>query len=905
MVAVERDERDAAGNDRGELVSRIRANAPREMLEAPRWLCWRWETREREGKPTKVPINPKTGNRGSSTDGATWGAFDQAAAALRRWPQLAGLGFALGDGWAGVDLDRMRDAATGELSERARAIRAALDSYTEVSPRGGGLHIIVYAPEAMPDDQDGHRQTLPDGSEIEAYRAGRFFTVTGDRLEGAPAVVNQRTAELAALWRETFMTTPTAKASAPRPPRPSTPLDLSDTELLEQARNAANGAKFRALYDQGDTSAYGGDDSRADSALVLMLAFETGDDTARIDRLFRQSALMRDKWERDDYAQRTITRALAVPHEVRKAPRSLETRQPSPSAEDGGASDGGPTIGEFKLTDLGNSERLVSRHGDKMRWVAKVGKWIIWDGRRWALDESEQVLRFAKETIRSIYHDAADSGDDDQGKARVKALVSHALKSESERALSAMVKLARHQLAISPNELDVSPWLFNVQNGTLDLQTGRLRPHDPRDMLTKLAPVTYDPNASAPTWLAFLNRIMAGNAGLIAFLQRAVGYSLTGDTGEQCLFVPHGKGANGKSTFLTTLERMAGDYATHSRPETFMAHRNEQIPQDVARLNGARLVVTVETEDGQRLAESLIKQLTGGDRITARRMKENEFEFSPVLKLWMATNHKPQIRGTDHAIWRRVKLIPFRVQIPDSEKDSHLGDKLDAERAGLLNWAIQGCLIWQRDGLGAPPEVVQATAEYRAENDAIGQFLSERCEKKPGAKTPTQAVYLAYKAWCVANGEQHLEQRKFTPLMRERGYEQGRGTGNKPVWLDLSLLPDDDGLPWSTGQELPSYQELPNLGVNSCEKQIQSGDTAKSVTDGNSVTTAAAAAWSNHHPQSPAPVAQTLTASGGSYAGDDSQEGPPCYRCGHPLRAYPSGGWYPCDHCPPAPSVSA
>ena len=245
--------------------------------------------------------------------------------------------------------------------------------------------------------------------------------------------------------------------------------------------------------------------------------------------------------------------------------------------------------------------------------------------------------------------------------------------------------------------------------------------------ITKLAPVNFEPDAACPRWLEFLSRIMDGNEQLIDFLQRAVGYALTGETSEQCLFIFYGSGANGKSTFLQTMSYVLGDYSMSTPTETLLVKRRGAIPNDVARLKGARFVIACEADAENRLAESLIKQMTGGDTISARFLHQEWFDFEPTHKVFFGTNHKPVIKGTDYAIWRRIRLVPFEITIPEGERDKNLPEKLKAEADGILAWAVQGCLVWQQQGLGVPEEVKAATDSYREEMDILGEFLKDRC----------------------------------------------------------------------------------------------------------------------------------------------------------------------------------
>jgi putative DNA primase/helicase len=439
--------------------------------------------------------------------------------------------------------------------------------------------------------------------------------------------------------------------------------------------------------------------------------------------------------------------------------------------------------GGYNLTDLGNARRLVHRHGRNLRYCWLWRKWLVWDGKRWVKDDTGEVYRLAKETVSSIYQEAAAAPNDE---AR-KELGKHATRSEAGARIKEMVDLARSDVPVMPDELDASPDLLNTESGTIDLRTGELREHRREDLITKVAPTTYRPDAAAPTWEAFLERVLPGE-DLRAFVQRAVGYSATGDTSEQCMFINHGGGANGKSTFQEAIAAALGDYAMRAPTEMLLAKRSDGVPNDVARLKGARFVSASETEEGRRLAESRIKDLTGQDTITARFMKAEWFDFAPTHKLWLSTNHKPEIRGTDAAIWRRIRLVPWAVTIPPAEQDKKLPIALRHELAGILAWVVRGCLQWRREGLQAPDEVRKATGEYRAEMDVLAGFLVECCELDTGHWEYAKDLYECYKRWCDENGERPEPQRKFGGRLGERGFQRDRGgSRGAGIWRGVRL----------------------------------------------------------------------------------------------------------------------
>lgn len=435
-------------------------------------------------------------------------------------------------------------------------------------------------------------------------------------------------------------------------------------------------------------------------------------------------------------------------------------------------------------TDLGNAMRLVKKYGDIIRYCDELGKWLIWDGRRWAIDKSQRIRTLAFETVRDIYREAAETVSESE---RVE-LANWAIKSESATRINAMLSLAEAMVSVTVDELDADPWLFNVANGTLDLRTGELLPHDPARLITKISDVAFDQEAECPTWIAFLERIMDGNRNLITFLQYAAGYSMVGEVSEHVLIFLYGTGANGKSTFLDALLHVFGDYGQPTDPELLLAKRGEVHPTGVADLRGARLAVTNEIEDGRRLAENLVKQLTGGDRLKARFMHRDFFEFKPSHTLWMAGNHKPIIRGQDEGIWRRIRLVPFNVTIPEHERDPHLKDKLKAEAPGILKWALEGCLKWQAKGLSFPDEVRVAVAEYREESDPLADFFEEECVIHDNAQVKFSDLYSAYTRWCEQNGVYPFSQMRLASLIEQKfPNARKKKTKNGRIWFGIGL----------------------------------------------------------------------------------------------------------------------
>jgi putative DNA primase/helicase len=435
-------------------------------------------------------------------------------------------------------------------------------------------------------------------------------------------------------------------------------------------------------------------------------------------------------------------------------------------------------------TDMGNAERMADRYSEFIRFCPTIG-WFIWDGRRWKRDEAGQIRQIAKNTVRAIECEATGQSSYRGGDI----LGDHALKSESRQSLEAMIALAatEHGITVTAENFDADKMVLNALNGTIDLGTGELREHRPDDLITKIVNAPYDPEAKAPLWEAFLNRIFAGDQQIIEFVQSAVGYSLTGETIEQCLFICHGHGANGKSVFLSILGKLVGDYGQVLRSETLMVRKNRGISNDIASLRGARFAAANEINEGERLDEARVKELTGGDRLRARFLYRDEFEFSPTFKLWFAANHKPVIHGGDHAIWRRIRVIPFTVTIPEAERDPTLFDWLQEELPGILAWAVRGAVSWARDKkLDVPLEIADAAKVYREEMDPLADFLTACCETAGGTSVNASDLFKTYLRWCEKSGEGIITQTAFGLRLNERGITK-KVTNHGRLYLGIQL----------------------------------------------------------------------------------------------------------------------
>lgn len=744
---------------------------PEELKAHPRWVCC---------TDNKLPLDPKTGRAADSTDPGTWADYSTAAAAVSPLG-CRGVGFVLGDGFSGIDIDHCIDTVTGTVDERALAIVEAMQSYTEISPSGTGLHILFNGGKPGP----ACRRSLGGGVGLEMYDGGRYFTVTGRSWHDPPLPLADRTAEAAEIYRQ-YLDKPkpaatTAAQAPPVQPRPAGA--LSDAEILEKAKQAKGGEKLAALL-AGDWQAYASSHSEADLALCNLLAFWLGADKQRMDAAFRASGLYRPKWDQrrgaDTYGNITLARALAdcqevydptpvlteIPSEEAKAevadllrsmgiaPGKKEESAPAPSAP-------APGRKTYSLDDTGNARRFRDLYGDKVRYNYTQGCWMIWTGQVWRRDETAAVKQMCDAMLDGMEKGLFGIHDPQQAAALRKFIQ----KSRGSHAKDNLLKEAQHLTGIpaTDNDFDKARGMFNVQNGVLKLRSAKLCDHERARLITRLAGASYNPDATAPTWLRFLDDVTGGDKDLQIYLQCMVGYMLTGSTREQCIFFLYGDGSNGKSTFLEILAELLGTYAMNAQSDTITARRSSDGPRtDIARLKGARLVTISECPADVWLDEAIVKQLTGGDVVTARYLYGREFEFRPEFKLIMATNHKPRIRGTDAGIWRRIRLVPFTQRIPEEKQDLQLPDKLRAELPGILNWALEGLRQWmqassggKRRGLPHCAAVDSATAEYRGEQDRLKQFLDDCTEAAPSYTIQAGVLYQVYRKWCEENGERY------------------------------------------------------------------------------------------------------------------------------------------------------
>ena len=471
------------------------------------------------------------------------------------------------------------------------------------------------------------------------------------------------------------------------------------------------------------------------------------------------------------------------------------SQAPPPRVPDGfGTRNEQPAIDDrLEGTDVGMAELMALQHGADIRWVQAWGCFLVWDDRRWQRDDTGEVMRRARATVNSVLTEAAATSD----VARAKRLAQAGARYLRRDRLVAMVELFKSEpgVACRPGDFDRDAWAMNVENGTLDLHTCKLRPHDRRDMLTHLSPVEYDDLATAPRFERFLAEVFAGNTEVVAFVQRLLGSALVGVIQDPVFAVMYGAGSNGKTTLLELLRDVLGDYAKTVPPATFQTRSGDAIPNDLASLPGVRMVMCSETSEGRRLDMSVVKRTTGGDTIAARFMRGEWFEYRPQFTPFMATNHKPVIDDHGDATWNRIRLIEFPVQfgaIGHPPKDPALLGALRAERPGVLRWLVTGCLARQvAGGLLAPDDVVAATQAYRDESDVIADFIADECVEDPEAFVPSKDIAAAYGEYAKRMNGRKLTQHQLADRLRRRGFVNGTSRiagATQRGWHGIGLL---------------------------------------------------------------------------------------------------------------------
>jgi putative DNA primase/helicase len=721
---------------------------PKELIKNAKFCCWRYE--ERDGKRTKVPFNPRTGGKAMPNNPDTFAPFETVEAIQIGYD---GIGVGVFGDLCAIDIDHCVEE--GEISELAGDIISTMRAYTEFSPSGNGIRILFKASGFEYDKAKFYINNQQLG--LEVYVSGatnKFVTVTGNIVcDGEYA---ERGEELRIVL-EKYMKRPEKPGKTVS--ESTKALDCSDAELINKAQTASNGELFKGLW-SGQITGYSSQ-SEADLALCNLLAFWTGRDAIRMDRLFRQSGLMRDKWDRPQsgatYGAITIQAAINGCTETYSPVKGVRTStQTDTGIHSRTLADIQPNKNKrYAQSDLGNGYLFADWFKDTVRYVPERKMWFIYDGKIWQPDNGNlSVMELCKQLADSLLLYALSIQDEQDKQAYIKFVN----KWQGHNYRDTILKEAASVHPVSINEFDKDPYLFNCTNGTLDLRTGEFKAHNPVDMLSKISGVEYNPAARSERWERFIAEVMQNDNEKARFLQKALGYALTGDTRYECFFILYGATSrNGKGTCMETFMRLMGDYGRTMRPESIGMKQNSNgsgPSEDIARLAGARFVNVPEPDKRLVLSTALVKTLTGNDSITARYLHENSFEYRGQFKIFINTNYLPTVNDQTIFSSGRVKLVPFERHFDEAEQDRGLKDELstDGNLSGILNWCIEGLQMVGAYGFDMPDSVRKATEEYERQSDKVAQFIDEemvrdfRGEIKPGD------AYQRYRQWCTDNG---------------------------------------------------------------------------------------------------------------------------------------------------------
>lgn len=757
---------------------------PQELKDYGHWCVWNYEQPEGRNKPTKVPYNPRTGVRAMSNNPDTFTSFQEAVNALERGG-FSGLGVGVFDGLCAIDLDNCL-SEDGTPSPLAVAVVSTMGSYTETSPSGRGVRIFFRASDFDYDKSRYYIMNASRGLEVYVYgHTHKFLSVTGNSAPwGGIRPIEERGTQLQSVL-ERYMERP-QKAPQDIPRTPQTPVNLSDEEIITRAQNARNGTTFAALWN-GDTSGYGSH-SEADLALCNLLAFWTGGNPTQVDRLFRMSGLMREKWDRrqgsSTYGGLTMKKAL----ELYSSGDNAKSVRP----------------GDF--SDSGNAETFRAVNEGRLLFTDALG-WLVWNGQRWerndhqaltmATELSGEMLADAQRENRAALVGLAEAKADEVGPRELeqatsratsaKAYLTHAKQTRSAGRLKNMLELAKPAFVVKADTLDANPADLNTPAGIVDLTTGALRPHDRAARCSQITAASPG-EQGAQMWADFLDTITQGDGSLRGFLQLVAGMALYGKVYHEGLILAYGAGRNGKSTFFNALAAVLGDYAGTIDIDTFTTDRQNR-GASLATLRGKRLVIAGELEEGKRLSVATVKKVCSTDRITIEEKYKQPETIIPSHSLCLFTNHLPRVGSTDPGTWRRLIVVPFRATIPTQETRSNYGDTL-VQQAGpsILSWAIEGAVNFAHNGyrLQMPDVVEEVTEAYRGQEDWLSNFIIECCTRGADRRTGAAELYQEYRAWAQRSGDYVRRLPDFNTAMEAAGFHK-IAPGNRKTWVGLSL----------------------------------------------------------------------------------------------------------------------
>lgn len=821
-------------------------NVPEELKIMKRWVCFK-ATKLENGDVTKRPYNALNGKLAKVNDELTWSNFNLALKGMIKY-NCDGIGFILGNGIFGVDLDNHAKEgefpmSKEEFNELVQEFVGKLDSYSEWSFSGNGVHIICQGKLPIGNRRKGS---------VEMYDNGRFFVFTGNAIKNIP--IYNREEEIKELWEKYLNVKPVEWKQTNYQQNKYTAsfayeLDLTEEEIINTALRSSQGGNFYRYYYEGDLSQNNNNHSEADLAFCSMLAFWCNCDKQKMDRIFRNSALMRDKWDElrgeNTYGVLTIEKACSSitsgyvkrQYESNFSIKNKTTKQEleievEPETDENGEIKENPKkykpemnidkngepifrlkkiFKKYSYTDTGNAERFYDYFGDLFRYNTTDKIYMFYTGTTWIKDVKEIIRKYANKFI-DILKEERDNLEDEierylqEGKDKERrqaeriydACTKNITRVSNKAGKDAMLHELRslYDIPIESSEFDKEEYdlLLNTASGIVDLTTGNIMPFDKEKLLSNNTniEVSYE----TPTvWLDFLWKIFNnGNdqetQRMIDSLQTCVGYSLCGHCKEQVMFLLYGGGSNGKSTLMGQISRIMGTYGDSISSSVLMKKKigNNSDVFSLAKLQKARYVETEETDDGERLAEAQVKTVTGGSKISAQFKFGNEFSYVPKYKIWFATNNRPYISGKDFAIWRRLFLFPFKNTFKGKDKDKHLPDKLRAESSKILGWAIKGYMKYHELGDLIVPEVMEKEKqEYKEAMDQVAQFIKKECVIEENAKQDCKLLYARYKEWAQNNNEFKMRESKFYDDLISKGYSVDEKASGRESYIGIRL----------------------------------------------------------------------------------------------------------------------
>ncbi|WP_434795939.1 phage/plasmid primase, P4 family [Staphylococcus equorum] len=622
------------------------------------------------------------------------------------------------------------------------------------------------------------------------YDSGRFFTMTGKRI-GKYTDVTETSERVFKTIYDKYLPDNTVKYPTQNNYQQNIH-NLSEIDVINEIYKSKQSKLFDDLM-RGTYEPYYNSHSEADMALANILAFWCAKDYTQMDSIFRQSNLYRDKWDEkrknSTYGEQTLFKAI---NEANNIYTPKEEKEPLRYALSH-IFDTKEKELEYPIRsydDTGNADRFVDRYGNLYKFSYVEKKFYIYDGTKWTIDDRGSIRKLIDEMIESMKSEKIIHSEEIPEEDAKEFFQKFYKKTRGTQSKKNITDELKHRRPVTPDSFDKDDMLLNVSNGYIDLTSRELYKHDIDKMFSQKANTDYSEKMQPSVWLDFLNDIFAGDKEVIRYIQKALGYSLTGSTREQVMFILHGKGRNGKSIFVETIAEILGDYSNNMQAKSLMVKKNDNVNTDIARLSKARFVTSSEPNEGFRFDEGLIKQITGGDKVTARFLYAEEFEYTPKFKIWVSTNHKPIIRGTDDGIWRRLILIPFEVQIPEEKVDKDLKYKLLREAPAILNWMTEGAYMWMQEGLNMPEKLKDAGNKYRNEMDTLGQFIEDKCNVNPDYSVKVSELHSEYQKWSEENltTNKVLGLKSFSQKMEERFIKDKRRDANYFIGIELDIF---------------------------------------------------------------------------------------------------------------------